>query len=92
MRYECEKCPSKFTTPKCLKRHKKHVHELDKKSRDKFHCDICDNTYLTKSALQTHKSSHQTESLNKVKCDVCYKKLSNLNDLKKHLRRIHKKI
>ena len=71
---DCHICERKFSTEFLLKNHigKRHTN---------VNCDICDKNLL-KSALNSHKQTHQE---NAFKCEMCDNVYTRKNNLEKHM-------
>ena len=82
--FQCSFCPSRCSTQNRLKAHMS-LHHGDQMP---FRCDICGRGYLSRPGLiHHHQSSHEGKTLT---CPVCDCKKSKRNNLKQHLRSVHK--
>lgn len=52
-------------------------------------CDICGQTFKTKRNLRRHKESHNSGN---VHCPICQKPYSRVDNLKTHLRSVHRDV
>ncbi|XP_037069485.1 zinc finger protein ZFAT-like [Pollicipes pollicipes] len=52
----------------------------------RFVCDICGHTYRNLKALGDHKNKHKGLTV----CPVCRRVLSNIPNLRMHLRSVHR--
>ena len=77
-KYLCSQCPREFTKPDYLKNHVKSVHE----NRLDFECEQCRKKFVSKTRLTSH--IFQTHS-SQVNCGICDKKISNPQQLKRHM-------
>ena len=85
MPFPCKKCDKTFSSRSNLTRHDNFVH---KKIRDKSVCEICGNTYMSKTSLDDHMAVHRGETF---KCDICANEFKTRLTLIRHLRISHNK-
>lgn len=85
--FDCDKCPMKFKTKSCLKKHSA-VHSEVKA----FVCVQCGKGYSQKHSLNSHMKIHEDEKLgpNACKCPDCGKCFKNRLCLKAHILRTHR--
>ena len=79
MRYACETCDERFTTPHYLKRHVKVC-----TSETKYLCEICGSMFARRDGLFRHKAVHSGERPHQ--CEICGKSYSCSGHLKVHMR------
>ncbi|XP_058832077.1 zinc finger protein 665-like [Topomyia yanbarensis] len=84
-RWECKVCGMKFKRNHNLINHRK-IHLVDKPVV-KFKCqeEDCNQEFITKSALATHRSAH-----GRVCCRLCSRTFESQSDLMQHRREDHK--
>ena len=59
-----------------------------KRKQHYFKCEMCDESFLTKSDLSTHVESIH---VNCYSCQECTEKFMNVDDLEKHVETLHEK-
>lgn len=72
-----------FTRQEFLDSHIKRVHHLI----DAHACEICLKVLKSKADYKSHQLSHQNESQQKLRCNICGAHLKNENSMKKHMQR-----
>ena len=95
VKFNCDKCPSKFSYKANLSKHalfkaigrlKEHRQSIHEGKR--FPCDKCDFLASYKITLNRHyKNLHKEKIL--IPCDFCGHKASNKFNLEKHKKRYH---
>jgi len=65
----------------------------------RFDCDICDEPFLRKSAMDRHKKYvhklnrlNETIEIEQIKCQFCPKTFTQKWGLKQHVNRVHKTV
>jgi len=87
----CQHCNLWYKQPKYLKRHNNQVHKnglpTDTEVEELWEsCTSCDKKFISVKALDFHtKKKHK-----KFNCDVCHVSFANNNNLKVHLKGVHK--
>lgn len=81
--FQCEYCSATPTSLANLRAHIKRNHTNDRN----FKCAQCGRAFCYKSELQQHLDFHM--GIKRYHCDKCDKMYSDLQDLKKHLSKIH---
>ena len=76
-KYPCSLCPREFSNHHHLIHHVKSVHE----NRLDHECKQCKKKFVSKARLTSH--IFQTHS-SQVNCEICDKKISNPQQLKRH--------
>jgi len=86
IKYHCDKCSKSFLSKRYLEDHIAVEHEMTK-SR-KLQCPDCPKMVVGKAKLEHHRSfAHRNGG---VKCPICGRRFAEKNNLKRHIRVIHK--
>ncbi|CRL07559.1 CLUMA_CG020524, isoform A [Clunio marinus] len=80
----CIECNKVFKTSHSMKEHKAWEHG----TVDKFICDICGKSFMSRIKLTSHQKYHQEEKMKL--CKICPSTFTEEKGLKTHLRRVHK--
>lgn len=72
----CEYCYFSCTTNDELKRHQKEMH--------KYVCEICKQTYTSRSGIYTHNKVHHGAADKLCKCQICGKPYGSISRLRIH--------
>ena len=84
----CSVCLLEFKDRNGRKIHEEIVH---RQVAQKFKCEQCAKSFVCQSSLNYHLRKHQNqETVQNHTCELCGKKLSTLNSLKRHKSTIHK--
>lgn len=78
----CFECGKQFVTLRRLKKHHRLVHEKIKKHS----CDICGKAFAGKTALTSHKYTHDEKALGHFQCQICEKRYRHISGYKYHMR------
>ncbi|XP_071050490.1 zinc finger protein OZF-like isoform X12 [Onthophagus taurus] len=81
----CNICEKLFKT---FQERNRHVKALHNENRNVYACDICDEFFLTTSALERHENKHLNK--HKFQCDECGKKFHIKSSLNHHIALQHK--
>ena len=82
--YSCDECDYKTHWPKCLREHKKRVHEMGG-----YPCDTCGKKFDTLENLTRHK---ETQHAGEFSCPDCPKTFKHLKSRDRHRRTHHSMI
>ncbi|KAJ4435195.1 hypothetical protein ANN_23771 [Periplaneta americana] len=90
---QCHYCDKMCTSITSLKKHLKQEH----KDLKEFSCKVCNETFLSKKALQTHKSFHDQTTYSDSEegvhlCHTCGKTFNAASKLRCHEKRAHQEI
>lgn len=69
---------------KCLKTHIKEVHEKMRRQNREFECNVCGRICVTLNSLIQHASTHISDKLTRVQCEICEKWMKNEHTLQVH--------
>ena len=82
--FKCSECGSGFKYERGLVRHYKEDHALARPHK----CKHCGKAFKKKFCLQQHQKIHEEKH---YKCEYCDKLFNYLNNMKKHIARMHEK-
>lgn len=99
----CNECGKVFKGPHGLSGHIKQQHQTEKVKRERFICDICKRTFITKMALIRHIELHIKSIESKAEdqyekfmienfdmsCDRCSTVFISLYDAQRHYKQLH---
>ena len=87
LKVSCSQCSFQTTNKYTLAWHIKNIHTAN---RELYRCEICENEYVSKNALQQHiATKHEGK---RYPCDACHVLFSEPKSLKLHVKTIHENI
>ncbi len=97
-RNKCEGCNAAFVKPYQLRKHVESVHNRKgvkekPQAERKFACDYCEKRFTRSNHLQKHQLQHMAEDAIEFlycKAQGCTKKFKHIDNLKEHLKKVHK--
>lgn len=87
-KFECQICNQKFSHNHELVTHVSNKHEKP----NSFECKICGKKFSLKKSLPRHEKAHEGKKQKEHKCGECFSSFDDLQKLRKHVNRMHKKI
>ncbi|ODM87712.1 Zinc finger and SCAN domain-containing protein 5A [Orchesella cincta] len=88
--FQCEKCPSSYTSNAALQKHQRECHEgqTPKQEDFRFVCTVCNRRFTQYTRLKLHKQScHVVEP--QFKCEICERGFKLEKRLKEHRLGVH---
>ncbi|XP_035713821.1 gastrula zinc finger protein XlCGF57.1-like [Folsomia candida] len=80
--YKCGTCGRNFTYKSALTRHE--ITHLEKSTRDMLQCQVCPQTFLSRTNLKSHiRAVHENQR--NYPCPLCDKRFANSSNLKRHV-------
>lgn len=81
--YRCERCDKTFKGKRYLNDHVENVHGSAEEKP--FKCEQCNRFFAKETLLRSHIANHK-----KILCKICEQEFANSQELKEHLKVVHK--